>query len=319
MSDLTRQAYMKAYYAARMKHVSEVRCGVPVWVRECPSCFVEIVHTSANSCYMAVRMDRKCAKCRYHGTGNPAKEIPERTYLESLYLSMSASKIGNLLGASDCTVSKWLRAYGIPVRTIGQGVSKAQIGAKHSDEWNRNIGLSNKGKHGATPERRKQLRDLAVKKFSDPLYRPPIVANRHRSSGIAGHRSDLGFSLRSRWEANYARFLNTCLESGSIVRWEYEWKRFRFPSQPSGRQSYLPDFAIWANTKEGEPDEYREIKGVFDARSKQASDLMALHYPDVKVCLVDEKEYRRMESWFGPVIKNWERSGYIPKRDRLAA
>ncbi len=123
-----------------------------------------------------------------------------------------------------------------------------------------------------------------------------------RSRG--GTRDDLGFYVRSSWEANYARYLIWLEKTGNILRWAYEPKEFEFTKIKRGTRTYLPDFAIWEHDNE-DPDYYVEVKGWMDAKSKTKLKRMAKYYPEIEVRIVGEKEYKAIAKWKS-LIPNWE-------------
>jgi hypothetical protein len=119
-----------------------------------------------------------------------------------------------------------------------------------------------------------------------------------------GRRDDLGGRFfRSRWEANYARYLDLLKSKGLIAGWEYEVDTFWFEAIRRGVRSYTPDFKVTL------PDgsvRYDEVKGWMDAKSKTKLKRMAKYHPDVTLCVVAEKQYREIERKLGRVIPNWE-------------
>jgi hypothetical protein len=120
-----------------------------------------------------------------------------------------------------------------------------------------------------------------------------------------GIREDVGpYFFRSRWEANFARYLCFLQAMGNIHKWEYESQRFDFENIKRGTRSYLPDFKVW-DTPEGSPYFY-EIKGWMDAKSKTRLKRMKLYFPEVKVVVIGSKEYREISKKIAPLIKAWE-------------
>src|SRR3990172_2886201 len=53
-------------------------------------------------------------------------------------------------------------------------------------------------------------------------------------SAKGGTRTDLGFYVRSSWEANYARYLKWLQSNGEIIEWHYEPDTFNFDSIKRG-------------------------------------------------------------------------------------
>lgn len=127
-----------------------------------------------------------------------------------------------------------------------------------------------------------------------------------KTSGVGGKRDDLGgLYVRSRWEANYARYLNWLKEKGQIKDWEYEPETFEFKGIKRGARFYTPDFRIdWASGK----TEYHEIKGYMDARSQTRLKRMAKYHPLIKLLLIQKKEMLEIYKAVGTMIPGWEQS-----------
>lgn len=109
--------------------------------------------------------------------------------------------------------------------------------------------------------------------------------------------------FRSSWEANFARFLETMKNEGSIHKWEHEPDTFWFYNVQRGCRMYCPDFKIWMNTSDFI---YIEIKGWMDQRSKTKLDRMAENYPEETVIVLSKDDMNRIENKYGPMIDGWE-------------
>lgn len=118
-----------------------------------------------------------------------------------------------------------------------------------------------------------------------------------------GKREDLGLFLRSKWEANYARYLNWLVEHKQIVKWEYEADEFWFEKIKLGTRRYLPDFKIFNNDG---TIEYHEVKGWMDQKSRTKLKRMAKYYPDVKIIIIDGEFMKDLKSKFSRMLPNWE-------------
>ena len=106
--------------------------------------------------------------------------------------------------------------------------------------------------------------------------------------------------FRSRWEANYARYLQWLVENGQIKRWEFEPVTFWFEGVKRGTVSYLPDFRVTENDGR---EVYHEVKGWMDARSKTKIKRMAKYHPEVELIVIDSGAYRALAKkakWFVP-------------------
>lgn len=149
--------------------------------------------------------------------------------------------------------------------------------------------------------------EICKQKRSDNMSNRQIqgkVRNAY-SRGHQGKRADISnMYFRSCWEANYARYLNTLIASGSMFKWEYEPDTFVFHEIKRGTRSYLPDFKIW-ETEDSEPY-YIEVKGWMDDKSKTKLNRMRIYYPKVKIIIVGEKEYNELKKQYSKVIEGWE-------------
>jgi len=122
------------------------------------------------------------------------------------------------------------------------------------------------------------------------------------SRAHGGHRADLGLYFRSRWEANYARYLKWLEGRGDIRGWGYETAEWQFPVK-RGVRFYKSDFEVIEN--DGRVA-YYEVKGWMDQRSRTALDRMARYYPEVRIIVIDRAAYREIESKVAGLIEGWE-------------
>ena len=110
--------------------------------------------------------------------------------------------------------------------------------------------------------------------------------------------------FRSRWEYNYGVYLQFLVRQKQIHSWTHEPKIFWFEAIKRGCRSYLPDFCV-VNLDGSE--EYHEVKGWMDSRSKTKLRRMAKYHPTVKLLVIDG-------TWFkvnGPRLSwlpGWESS-----------
>lgn len=108
---------------------------------------------------------------------------------------------------------------------------------------------------------------------------------------------------RSRWEANYARYLQWRKEQGEIAEWLHEPETFWFAGIKRGCVSYLPDFRV---VNSDGSIYYVEVKGYMDAKSATKLKRMAKYHPTVKIELVDKVAYKSIEQIGKYLIKGWE-------------
>lgn len=116
-------------------------------------------------------------------------------------------------------------------------------------------------------------------------------------------REDLGFFVRSRWEANYARYLKWLEAKGDIAAWEYEPTTFRFEGVSRGPYTYKPDFVV---IEPSGKRAYHEVKGWMDSGSRSRLKRFAKFYPAESLVVIDAKVYRQIEQTLARVIPNWE-------------
>jgi len=89
--------------------------------------------------------------------------------------------------------------------------------------------------------------------------------------------------FRSSWEYYYAIFLEKLKQEKKIIDYKHEPKCFWFEDIKRGVRSYLPDFCVIHNDGK---EEWCEVKGYYDSKSKTKMKRMAKYYPQVKIRLV---------------------------------
>lgn len=109
---------------------------------------------------------------------------------------------------------------------------------------------------------------------------------------------------RSKWEANYARYLEFLKQHKEIKDWKHESKTFWFENIKRGTRSYLPDFWIKKNNEE---EEYHEVKGYMDAKSLTKIKRMKKYYPEIKLRVIDKSWFKQNNVKLRLIIKDWER------------
>ena len=96
--------------------------------------------------------------------------------------------------------------------------------------------------------------------------------------------------IRSTWEYNFAKILR-------YLNRQYKYEHTRFIL--SDGRTYIPDFY------DIQKDCYYEIKGYFHDDAKIKLELFRKDYPDIKLKLIDSKQYLRLKKIFETKIK-WE-------------
>ena len=110
------------------------------------------------------------------------------------------------------------------------------------------------------------------------------------------------YFFRSKWEKNYACYLEWLKNKNEIKDWRFETKTFWFENIKRGIRSYLPDFEV---VTKKEKIEYHEVKGWMDAKSKTKLKRMAKYYPKIKMVLIDSEQYNLIKKW-STMIPDWE-------------
>jgi hypothetical protein len=108
---------------------------------------------------------------------------------------------------------------------------------------------------------------------------------------------------RSRWEANYGRYLEWLKSLGKVAAWQHEPETFWFVGIRRGVCSFLPDFRVEY------PDgrvEYHEVKGWMDDKSKTKIRRMAKYHPGTVLVVIDAKAYGKLAKAVGGLIGGWE-------------
>ena len=98
---------------------------------------------------------------------------------------------------------------------------------------------------------------------------------------VVGDKQPIYF--RSSWEYYYSIFLEKLKLEKKIIDWKHEPKTFWFEGIKRGVRSYLPDFCV---THLDGSEEWAEVKGFFDCKSRTKMKRMAKYHPNVKIRLV---------------------------------
>lgn len=190
-------------------------------------------------------------------------------------------------------VKKWIKENGHP---------KGATGLVFSDQAKAKISMASKRKWENMSE---EVREQYSKRASINGRKVSAI-NREGASWKAGWREIGGYNkyYRSRWEANYARYLQWLKEKGALQSWLHESKTFWFEEIKRGCRSYLPDFEVRENNGE---IIFHEVKGWMDDRSKTKIKRMAKYHPDVKLIVIDGKKYKEIEKKVSALIEGWEK------------
>lgn len=176
--------------------------------------------------------------------------------------------------------------------------NKKCVGRKLSDETKKKIGLTSKGRI-PTEETRAKLR--GPRPSMQGII--PLVIQREGQWGTIkrGWYDVNGKQMffRSKWEVNYALFLDFLKKKREILDWQYEADVFVFEKIKFGTRSYRPDFKIFNNDG---TIHYDEVKGYMDAQSKTKINRMRIYYPEIKLNIILEKDYNILKNKMGGVL-----------------
>lgn len=196
--------------------------------------------------------------------------------------------------AISIRTKKWLAENGHP---------RGALGMKHTAETKQKLSRNSFLFNLRMTEEQKHQKVLKMMKTKEA--NGTMVTERQKTTWKSGWREIGGYKkyYRSRWEANYARFLQFIKDQNLIKDWKHEPKTFWFEGIKRGSVSYLPDF--WVEATNGDVS-FHEVKGWMDDRSKTKLKRMAKYYPEVELIVISTKEYKALEKQVGHIIKDWE-------------
>lgn len=184
-----------------------------------------------------------------------------------------------------------------------RGHPRHMKGKRHSEEAKSLMSAASKRMNEARTDEQKTK--YLIKAMKTKIANGTYAMQRPGTSWKAGWREIGGTRkyYRSKWEANYAYYLEWLKSKNQIADWKHEPKTFWFEGVKRGTVSYLPDF--WVKELSGK-DSFHEVKGWMDARSKTKIARMAKYYPDVKLVVVDSKGYEALRRSVKGLVPGWE-------------
>lgn len=120
---------------------------------------------------------------------------------------------------------------------------------------------------------------------------------------------------RSRWEANYARYLEWLKCMGQIRDWSHEPKTFWFDGVKRGVVSYLPDFLVIENSGR---EVYHEVKGWMDARSRTKIRRMRIYHPKIALVVIDRQAYAEIRRKVSRLVPEWQDADDVTEKRSVA-
>ena len=198
--------------------------------------------------------------------------------------------------AASRRAKEWIAKNGHP---------KGFQGHRHTLQARQRISSASKAFHLiTTPERKEEIMAKMLKTRAANGFAPPSI---QRGTWQAGWREIGGTRnyYRSRWEANYACYLQWLKERGDIADWKHEPETFWFEAVRRGVRSYKPDFRVWENNGFSC---LHEVKGWMDSRSRTTLSRMKKYYPAEKIILIDGPQYRAIRLKAMHLVPGWEDS-----------
>lgn len=171
------------------------------------------------------------------------------------------------------------------------------LGKPVSQEVRDKISGANKG--------RKVTEEEIARRMLTRARNGTVAPNHGGRSWKAGWREVGGkrFYARSRWEANYARYLELLKQQGAVTEWHHEPETFWFEKIRRGARSYLPDFRV--QFSDGRM-EFHECKGWMDSRSRTKIRRMRIYHPKVVLRVIGKDWFLANNKTLRGVIPDWE-------------
>lgn len=110
--------------------------------------------------------------------------------------------------------------------------------------------------------------------------------------------------FRSKWEANFGRYLEWQKNHKMILDWLHEPQTFWFDGIRRGCVSYLPDFKVF---KTDGTYEWIEVKGFMDSKSRTKINRFRKYFPKESLRIVGAKWYKENKKKMSALIQNWEK------------
>ena len=109
--------------------------------------------------------------------------------------------------------------------------------------------------------------------------------------------------FRSKWERNYARYLELLKTHQQIKDWSHEPETFWFEGVSRGTNNYLPDYKVELLNGNFE---YHEVKGYETAKDRTKYKRMAKYHPQIKLRVVGADWFKANNRKLRGIIKDWE-------------
>lgn len=188
-------------------------------------------------------------------------------------------------------------------RLATNGHPRGALGMKHTDASKQKMSEASTKLYASLTEDQKG--DRIIKAMKTRVANGTHSRARPETTWKSGWREIGGINkyYRSKWEANYAYYLEWLKQKGQIADWKHEPEVFWFDGIKRGCVSYLPDF--WVQEVGGSVA-YHEVKGWMDDRSKTKIRRMAKYHPKVRLIVIDSKGYAALKKSVQGLVPGWE-------------
>lgn len=234
------------------------------------------------------------AKQKRHSQKLTGRKRPEQSLVMKQLHAEGKLLRPEVMEANGKRIGEWIKNNEHPRGMKGNkhgAETLAVLSAKSSARWAQ-----------LTPD---QIAEWVMKGMRTKVANGTVVNPRPKASWKAEWREIGGKRkyYRSKWEANYAYYLEWLKTIGEIADWSHEPKTFWFEGIKRGCVSYLPDF--WVKDKDGS-ESYHEVKGWMDDRSKTKIKRMAKYHPTVTLIVIDSKSYTALKRKVAGLVPGWE-------------
>lgn len=217
-----------------------------------------------------------CSNC-----GDPVPKLKNRV-----------SKVNNVFCGDECRKIYYAKNHPSKSQNWGLLVSNAMDNPLIKTKLST---LNSRKRKPMTEEHKNKLSDKLVgimPKNSNVNQYTKYLRGTYNINGV-----DIFF--RSKWEANYALYLDFLIKQKQIVKWEFEPQIFYFESIKRGCRSYTPDFKVYLKDRY----EWHEVKGYMDDKSKTKLNRMRIYYPEETIKIIGKDTYNDIRKKLGMILK----------------
>lgn len=100
------------------------------------------------------------------------------------------------------------------------------------------------------------------------------------------------YYFRSKWEFEYACYLEWLVRQNQIAGWWYEYHTFEFPIK-HGTTRYTPDFRVLVTENKVE---WHEVKGYLTNKGKTQINRFKKYYPKEKLIIIDSEWFKAVKN-----------------------